>query len=492
MQMGTRGCVAVLSFVLSAPFSVAQAAVTISAKATANMSCASGVCAPTATDAVLNAGDLETLLASGNLTVTTTGNGVQAKDIRVDAALAWANGAALTFDAWRAIAIDRQVSIDGAGGLSIVTNDGGTNGELSFGARGHVTLGFNNGAPGTLSIDGANYTLVFTVLGLIASVAEDPSGHFALAADYNASGDGTYKAAVVQTSLAGTFEGLGNVISGLRIRNKTNEGDGNFGLFLQIGSGGTVADLGLKDIDILAAPISGTGGLTPDNEGLVRADWVSGKITAESKGIEPGSFVGGLVGYNGGTIVDSHADVTLTDHTLGAALGGLAASEGGTISRSYATGSIEGGIVASAGGLVGVVSQSGGATGAILDCYATGAVSGGGSSSVGGLVGTYVDGKIAASYSTGAVKAGHDSSVGGFLGFDQSDTHALKNDYWDTDTSGITDLSRGAGNIPNDPGITGLTTAQFQSGLPEGFDPTVWAENPQINDGLPYLRANVP
>ena len=64
--------------------------------------------------------------------------------------------------------------------------------------------------------------------------------------------------------------------------------------------------------------------------------------------------------------------------------------------------------------------------------------------------------------------------------------------YWDTDTSGITDPSQGAGNIANDPGITGLTTQQFQSGLPTGFDPKIWAEKSTINNGLPYLIANPP
>jgi len=51
----------------------AHATVTISAQATQNMNCSAGACAPTATKAVLNGGDLETLLSSGDVTVTTTG-----------------------------------------------------------------------------------------------------------------------------------------------------------------------------------------------------------------------------------------------------------------------------------------------------------------------------------------------------------------------------------------------------------------------------------
>jgi hypothetical protein len=62
----------------SAPRTLADAA--ISTAATQNMSCASGVCAPTASDAVPNVGDLESLLASGNVEVTTTGSEVEAAE----------------------------------------------------------------------------------------------------------------------------------------------------------------------------------------------------------------------------------------------------------------------------------------------------------------------------------------------------------------------------------------------------------------------------
>jgi hypothetical protein len=37
-----------------------------------------------------------------------------------------------------------------------------------------------------------------------------------------------------------------------------------------------------------------------------------------------------------------------------------------------------------------------------------------------------------------------------------------------------------------------LTSKQLKSGLPAGFDPTIWAEDPKINKGFPYLIANPP
>ena len=81
--------------------------------------------------------------------------------------------------------------------------------------------------------------------------------------------------------------------------------------------------------------------------------------------------------------------------------------------------------------------------------------------------------------------------VGGVIGYDYSDA-SLAADYWDLDTTGVTDPAQGAGNIPNDPGLVGLSDAQLKSGLPAGFDPKIWASDPNINSGYPYLLANPP
>ena len=116
-------------------------------------------------------------------------------------------------------------------------------------------------------------------------------------------------------------------------------------------------------------------------------------------------------------------------------------------------------------------------------------------SHAGGLVGFDefgTSGVIQTSYSTGSIKAGSGAFVGGMLGFDDISFRVFTDTYWDTTTSGVTDPSKGAGNKKNDPGIEGLTTAQLQSGLPDGFSSTVWAEKSSINGGLPYLLANPP
>ncbi|HEX4157327.1 MAG TPA: hypothetical protein VHY79_02555, partial [Rhizomicrobium sp.] len=93
---------ATASVLVLAAATAARADVTISSDATANMSCVGGVCQPTASDAVLNVGDLENLLAAGNVTVTTTASGVQASNIDVTAKLGWSANA-LTLDAYQSI-----------------------------------------------------------------------------------------------------------------------------------------------------------------------------------------------------------------------------------------------------------------------------------------------------------------------------------------------------------------------------------------------------
>ncbi len=176
--------------------------------------------------------------------------------------------------------------------------------------------------------------------------------------------------------------------------------------------------------------------------------------------------------------------------------GGLAsiAYTGATITDSYATGVVSTGENGAAGGLVGTNQAT------IARCYATGYTSdgrGGGDAYIGGLV-AYNTGSITDSYAMArwtnirarsAVSSAkyrhdrqqlfhgpgvdHDRLRRGLVGADQN-TGGIASSYWDLDTSGIDDPSRGAANHIDDPGITGLTTKQLGSKLPSGFDPSVW------------------
>jgi len=158
------------------------------------------------------------------------------------------------------------------------------------------------------------------------------------------------------------------------------------------------------------------------------------------------------------------SNVTISSGRL-SAVGGLIGSSIGAVSNSYAMGSVtlkNANAASYAGGLVG-------ATG----CFD-------------GWCGT-----IASSYSTAAVTAPGGGTIGGLVGSDTT-SGGISNAYWDTTTSGVTNPGQGAGTPANDPGITGLTTAQLQANLPPGFDPAVWGEDPGVNGGLPYLLANPP
>jgi hypothetical protein len=515
MHYGLRILAAAAALALAA--APARAVVTISSDATQNMSCSNGVCAPTAANAVLNAGDLETLLASGNVAVVTAGQGVQAKDIKVKAAVTWSNGSVLTLDAFKSITVNQPVSVAGLAGLALDTNDGGSNGALSFGAKGNVT--FANLAS-SLTINGSTYTLVGDLKTLATDIASNPNGDFALAGSYDASGDGTYNRSVVPTEYFGTFTGLGNTISNLSIIGQNEKNVGN-GLFAVVGATGVLENIGVVNADLVATSeirgLVSSGLLAGGSYGTIAFAYATGRIAIGKKsaggglvGINAGTItnayskadvagkedvIGGLVGYNdpAATITNSHASGAISAG-LSTQAGDLAGQNDGTIVTSYATGKVTGngnpigGDGSVLGGLVGVNESL------VSSSYASGAVSGRNYSEVGGLVGQNdVSSTIDAAYSTGAVKGGQAGSVvGGLIGYDYAETGSISNTYWDTDTSGISNPSQGAGNIANDPGITGLTTAQFQSGLPTGFDPKIWAEKANIIDGLPYLLANPP
>jgi hypothetical protein len=217
------------------------------------------------------------------------------------------------------------------------------------------------------------------------------------------------------------------------------------------------------------------GGLVGQSEGPIRHSHATGNIS----GLPLGGEMGGLVGSQSSPIIDSYAtgNVRLAPIAQGSRVGGLVGSTNSSITRSFATGNVEHSYPGNDGGLVALVSG-----GPITDSYALGAVGG---SLGGGLVGESGDQiAISTSYATGNADG---NETGGFAcGLYPTGT---SNDYWDTTTSGTTySLCMNQ----NQTGVTGLTTTQLQSGLPAGFDPSVWAEDKKINHGLPYLIANPP
>jgi hypothetical protein len=69
---------------------------------------------------------------------------------------------------------------------------------------------------------------------------------------------------------------------------------------------------------------------------------------------------------------------------------------------------------------------------------------------------------------------------------------SLSDLYWDTTTNPLLPANQGMGSEPDYPGIVGRTTNQLKKKLPGGFASKVWARDPNINNGFPYLINNPP
>lgn len=470
--------------------SPAEATMAISKGATKNVSCKHGVCKATGHFAVLNAGDLAGMLAAGDVTILP---GVRAEDVELKVPLSWASASRLTLDAYHSILIDRTLTVTGPGALTMTTNDGGTGGDLFFNGMGRAIFW---DLASSLIINGRNYTLVGDIATLASGIAAHPTASFALANNYDASVDGTYGSTPIPTTFFGVFDGLGNTISNLTMSTSS----GSLALFLDprnriadvrlmhahaTNTGTSSANTALLMVtgrNLVDDRVSGTisaaccfvGGMLVDVRGIVTRSSANVRITGTP------DRAGGLAAEipNGGTIAFSHAD---GDVTATVEAGGLVGdtsflSDGGHLIQDFATGKVTGGQYA--GGLVG---YSGGHA---QNSYATGAVSGSGV--VGGFLGENDFYQLDHNYAIGHVQG--TGSTGGFSGCSQTPASF---DYWDTDTAGVTVGDGGNCSDGGDQPV-GLTTAQFQSGLPSGFDPAIWAEDPSINNGFPYLIANPP
>jgi hypothetical protein len=106
-----------------------QASVEITTGAPKHMSCSAGVCSPTAKKAVLNVSDLTNMLAAGDVKVTT---GAGAVTITVMSPFSWTSTSRLTLDAYYNVSFRAPVTVAGTGAVTIVTNDGGSGGDLLF------------------------------------------------------------------------------------------------------------------------------------------------------------------------------------------------------------------------------------------------------------------------------------------------------------------------------------------------------------------------
>ncbi len=385
--------------------------------------------------------------------------------------------------------------------------------------------------------DGAvkNYTVITSLGAAGSSTTTDLQGmngnfalNYALGANIDASatsgwntGAGFAPVGDNGTRYSGTFDGLGHTINNLTINRPSTS---YVGLFGGIGSGATVRNVGM-----VGGSVAGNdyvGGLVGDsNNGTTSNSYTTGAVSGSTRigglvgqsiqstvsgshasGAVTGAYItggligsnrigstvnnsyasgavnatvdniGGLVGYQEGHIINSHATGAVTgNNTIGGLVGG-SANGGGDITNSYATGAVTG--VINAGGLegfnnYGTISNSyatgavngttnvsglvGNNVGSISNSYATGAVAG--NSYVGGLVGindtgTNGSGSISSSYATGAVTGS--TAVGALVG---TNGGTVTNSYWNSTVTGAL-AGMGGGTTT---GSTGLSSVQMQT-----------------------------
>ena len=279
-------------------------------------------------------------------------------------------------------------------------------------------------------------------------------------------------------SFTGTFDGDGHKILDLII---SDDGDDARGHGLFGGIDGTVQNLSL-DIEVDTTGFEASPDARPSALGLVFNDTtgtkienvsVSGLVTTQDDDSRSGGLLAGIFGDVECEIINCTSSVTVTVPN-GEPVGGLVGRNQGTIIESFATGSVDGGN--QVGGLVGDNTTT------ITESYATGSVDS--DDRVGGLVGRN-QGTIIESFATGSVEGGSD--VGGLVG---GSSGTETDSYWDTETTG---------QSTTDGDGTGLTTAEMQGSEAEtnmdGFDfantwdSVVESDDDTTADGYPILLA---
>lgn len=286
-------------------------------------------------------------------------------------------------------------------------------------------------------------------------------------------------------------------------------------------AGGLVADLKGNITDssssgsVVAAQTAG-GLVGISDSSRIEASWSTADVSIFDSPLNADEAAGGLLGASSRTnIIRSFAEGNVAGLEN---VGGLVGSLSGMVSQSYSSGAVSG--QSRVGGLVGVsfTSQSTSAsTTEVRESYSTGSVSGTGLYA-GGLIG-FNDGDVINSFATGDVTGNF--GVGGLLGHSSLDdeitnTYAtgrvtgnstvgaligevfdsiITASFFDTEATGQTNAFGFVGSGTQGD-ATGLTSAQMRDSsifIDAGWDfENVWGIDPEINDGLPFLRATQP
>jgi hypothetical protein len=195
----------------------------------------------------------------------------------------------------------------------------------------------------------------------LGTVWFEPLAHYRLVQSVDLSGI-IWSMAVIPW-FEGNFDGCSHVISNLCI-----QGTDYVGFFGRLDGRASVSKLGLEDVEV-----NGTGSYVG---GLVGYSGNASIISSYSRGMVcANEYVGGLLGWNGGTIGNSYSSGIVSGKEY---VGGLIGRNSGGITASYSTSTVTGDY--SVGGLIGINWGC-----VVTRCYSAGPVTG--SSCVGGLAG---------------------------------------------------------------------------------------------------------
>jgi filamentous hemagglutinin family protein len=400
----------------------------------------------------ISAATLDSELALGNVTLSSTSGSGTDGNINVNAAVSWVASTTLTLNATNNININQSINAAN-GGLTLVA--GTVTGQINALAAVNVGTFILGGGtwsqigtlPGFSAHDfriaggtfiralggqgtSANPYQIADVYGLqgIGSTALLGSS-FVLANDIDASGTATWNSNGAATPVyagfkpigsptamfSGVFDGGDHVITGLSITDTISSD--NVGLFGVAGPTGTIGNIGLVGVTITGVgngAFVGVGALVGRNDGKIINSYAT-NVTVSGTGT-----VGGLVGSNSGTITDSYATGSVTKGAGTGQVGGLVGLNTGSISNSYADGNVVATDSSDVGGLVG--NNNGGT---VINSHATVDVTVTSNAplsdaAIGGLVGSNnASASITGSYATGnvlVIGSGAVTNVGGLVG----------------------------------------------------------------------------
>jgi len=431
-----------------------------------------------------------TILSSSGISPVTGDPLGQGGNINVNDNVSWSANTTLTLTASNNVNVNANIIATGnTAGLLINPNT--ANGSQAANGTGAFNLAMGNsitlsGTNPSLSIAGNAYTVINSLGAAGSTTGTDLqgingnlSGYYALGTNIDATGTSSWNGGAGFTPIGnstsnftGTFNGLGNTISNVTI-NLPSASD-YVGLFGETGASAVIQNVGLVGGSVSGN--AGVGGLVGYNFGTVTSSYATASVSGSR-------ILGGLAGLNGGTVTSSYATGSVSAGPASYGVGGLVGfNDFGTVNNSYATGSVSG--ASDSEDMGGLVGSNIGAASTVSNSYATGSVSGAGGTQLGGLVGAN-QGAISNSYATGSVSGASGSEFGGLVGFNNSivtNSYAaggvsgssslvgglvgfnyggsVSNSYWNTDNNAPGTSGIGAGTTT---GATGLTTAQMQT-----------------------------